>query len=99
MKHFRTQMLILQKRCCFDSALCWNSSKRCSELQFVRAGYPHVHIFMYMMGKSDYAAQHAEWFLCKGIIHCSQRGQPSHAAVEGEGRIILHHQLCITKSN
>ena len=34
----------------------------------------------------------------KGIIHCSQSGQPSHAAVEGEGRIILHHQLCITKS-
>ena len=35
----------------------------------------------------------------KGVIHCSQRGQPSHAAVEGEERIILHHQLCITKSN
>ena len=58
-----------------------------------------MHIFMYM-SKSDYAAQDAEWFLnCKGIIHYSQRGQPSHAAVEGEGRIILHHQLCITKSN
>ena len=43
----------------------------------------------------DYAAQHAdlhtEWFLhSTGIIHCSQRGQPSHAAVEGEGRIVLH---------
>ena len=43
----------------------------------------------------DYAAQHAdphtEWFLnSKGIIHCSQRGQPSHAAVEGEGRIVLY---------
>ena len=68
-------------------------------MQFARGGYPHVHIFMYM-GKSDYAAPHAEWFLnCKGIIHCSQRGHPSHAAVEGEGRIFLHHQLCITTSN
>ena len=30
-KHFRTQMeflLILQKRCSFDSVSCWNSSKR-----------------------------------------------------------------------
>ena len=25
-------------------------------------------------------------------IHCSQRGQPSLAAVEGEGRIVLHHE-------
>ena len=43
----------------------------------------------------DYAAQHpdlhTEWFInSKGIIYCSQRGQPSHAAVEGEGRIVLH---------
>ena len=43
----------------------------------------------------DYAAQHAdlhtERFLhSTGIIHCSQRGQPSHTAVEGEGRIVLH---------
>ena len=43
----------------------------------------------------DYAAQHAdlhtEWFLhSTGIIHCSQRGQPSHAAVQGGGRIVLH---------
>ena len=38
--------------------------------------------------------------IAKGNIHCSQRGQPSHAAVEGEGRIVfLHHQLCITKAN
>ena len=45
------------------------------------------------MGKSDYAGQHAKWFLnCKGNIQCSQRGQPSHAAVEGEGRIALHHE-------
>ena len=30
---------------------------------------------------------------CKGnIIHCNQRGQPSHAAVEGEERIFLHHE-------
>ena len=37
------------------------------------------------------ADPHTEWFLnSKGIIHCSQRGQPSHAAVEGEGRIVLH---------
>ena len=58
-----------------------------------------MHIFM-KMGKSDYAVQHAEWFLNrKAIIHCSQRGQHSHAAVEGEGRIVLHHQLCITTSN
>ena len=35
---------------------------------------------------------------CKGNIHCGQKGQPSHAAVEGEGRIVLNHQLCITKS-
>ena len=34
---------------------------------------------------------HTEWFLnSKGIIHCSQRGQPSHATFEGEGRIVLH---------
>ena len=45
-------------------------------------------------GQSNFAAQHAKWFLnnCKGNIHCSQRGQPSHAAVEGEGRIVLHHE-------
>ena len=42
---------------------------------------------------SDYAAQHSKWFLnCKGNIHCSQRRQPSHAAVEGKGRIVLHHE-------
>ena len=29
---------------------------------------------------------------CKGNIHCNQRGQPSHAPVEGEGRIVLHHE-------
>ena len=29
---------------------------------------------------------------CKGSINCNQRGQPSHAAVEGEGRIVLHHE-------
>ena len=34
----------------------------------------------------------------KGNIHCSQKGQPSHSAVEGEGRIVLNHQLCIAKS-
>ena len=28
---------------------------------------------------------------CKGSIHCTQRGQPSHAAVEAEGKIVLHH--------
>ena len=28
---------------------------------------------------------------CKGNIYCNQRGQPSHAAVEGEGRIVLYH--------
>ena len=55
-------LLILQKRCSFDSVSCWNSSKRGYELQFARGGYPHVHISMYM-GKSDYAAQHAEQFL------------------------------------
>ena len=32
--------------------------------------------------QSDYA----------GNIHYSQRGQPSHAAVEGEWRIVLHHE-------
>ena len=50
----------------------------------------HFHVY----GQSDYAAHHAKWFLnnCKGNIHCSQRGQPSHAAVEGEGRIVLHHE-------
>ena len=60
-KHFRTQMeflLILQKRCSFDSVSFWNSSKRGYELQFAHGGYPHVNIF-----KSDYAAQHAERFL------------------------------------
>ena len=35
---------------------------------------------------------------CKGNIHCSQKGQPYYAAVEGDGRIVLNHQLCITKS-
>ena len=29
---------------------------------------------------------------CKGNIHCNQRGQPSQAAVEGEGRIVFHHE-------
>ena len=29
---------------------------------------------------------------CKGNIHCNQIGQLSHAAVEGEGRIVLHHE-------
>ena len=29
---------------------------------------------------------------CKGNIQCNQIGQPSHAAVEGEGRIVLHHE-------
>ena len=49
----------------------------------------HFHVY----GQSDYAAQHAKRFLnCKGNIHCSQRGQPSHTAVEGEGRIVLHHE-------
>ena len=60
----------------------------------MHGGYPHVHIFMYM-DKSDYAAQHLN---CKGNTHCSQKGQPSHAAVESEGRIVLNHQLCIIKS-
>ena len=34
------------------------------------------------------------WFLnnCKENIHCSQRGQPTNAAVGGEGRIVLHHE-------
>ena len=40
------------------------------------------------MDKSDYAAQHPK---LQKKHHCSQRGQPSHAAVEGEGRIVLHH--------
>ena len=35
---------------------------------------------------------------CKGNIHCSQKGQPSHAAVEGEESLVLNNQLCITKS-
>ena len=42
-KHFRAQMellLILQKRCSFESVSCWNSSKRGQELQFARGGYP-----------------------------------------------------------
>ena len=44
----------------------------------------------------DYPAQHAdlhtEWFLhSTGIIHSSQTGQPSHTAVEGQGRIVLHY--------
>ena len=31
---------------------------------------------------------------CKVNIHCNQRGKPSrsHEAVEGEGRIVLHHK-------
>ena len=29
---------------------------------------------------------------CKENIHGNQRGQPSHATVEGEGRIVLHHE-------
>ena len=29
---------------------------------------------------------------CKGNIHCSQRGQPSLAPVEDEGRIVSHHE-------
>ena len=52
-------------------------------------------IFMYMANQTMLHSMQN----CKGNIHCSQRGQPSHAAVEGEGRIVLHHQLCITKCN
>ena len=50
----------------------------------------HFHVY----GQSDHAAQHAKWFPSnyKGNIHCGKRGQPSHAAVEGEGRIILHQE-------
>ena len=56
--------------------------------------FAQFHIYG-QIGLVDYAAQHAdphtEWFLnSKGIIHCGQRGQPSHAAVEGEGRIVLY---------
>ena len=29
---------------------------------------------------------------CKGNIHCNQRGHPSHAAVEGKGCTVLHHE-------
>ena len=55
---------------------------------FARGGHFHVY------GQADYAAQHARWFLnnCKGNIHCSQRRQPSYAAVERKGRILLHHE-------
>ena len=52
----------------------------------------HFHVYG---GQSDYAVQHAKWFInCKGNIHCScsQREQPSHAAIEDEGRIVVHHE-------
>ena len=29
---------------------------------------------------------------CKDNIHCNKKRQPSFAAVEGEGRIVLHHE-------
>ena len=37
-------------------------------------------------GQSDYLAQQ------KGNIYCNQGVQPFHAAVEGEERIVLHHE-------
>ena len=66
-------------------------------LQFVREGYPHLLSFTYM-SKSDWSIMLDSMQTriqnlfpnSKGIIHCSQRGQPSHAAVEGEGRIVLY---------
>ena len=85
-------LLILQKRWSFDSVSCWN-------LQFAAwriSTFAQFHIYGHgQIRLVDCAAQHAdphtEWFLnSKGIIHCCQRGQPSHAAFEGEGRIVLH---------
>ena len=53
-------------------------------MQFARGGHFHVY------GQPE----HATWFLnnCEENIHCSQRRQPSYAAVEGEGRILLDHE-------
>ena len=44
-------------------------------------------------GQSDYPAQQ-NGFQCQLEIkhHCNQRGQLSRAAVEGERRIVLHHE-------
>ena len=63
-------------------------------------GYPHTYMCTFSYGQSDYPACRAKWFLpgflmsiAKDLnIYCNQRGQPSHAAVEGEGRVVLHHE-------
>ena len=52
----------------------------------------HVHIFIWAIRLSCMDSEMVSNFNCKGNIHCNQRGQPSHAAVEGEGRIVLHHE-------
>ena len=54
-----------------------------------------AHFHVQYMDKSDYAAQHPK---LQRKHHCRQTGQPYHAAVEGERKIVLNHQLCITKS-
>ena len=51
-------------------------------------GYPHTcaHLHSKMVSTQVSNAN------CKGNIYCNERGQPSHAAVEGKGRIVLHHE-------
>ena len=97
-KHLRTQMeflLILQKRCSFNSVSCRNFPNEVKSCN-LREEDSHMCTFSCIWATQTmlHSMQNG-----KGIIHCSQRGQPSHAAVEGDGRIILHYQLYITKCN
>ena len=55
-----------------------------------------MHIFIYSICTNQTILHSIQ--NCKGNIHCRQKGQPYHAAVEGQRRIVLNHQLYITKS-
>ena len=61
-----------------------NEVKRCNLRGLNCEGYLHVQTMLHSKMISNVN--------CKGNIHCNQRGQPSYAAVEGEGRIVLHHE-------
>ena len=52
----------------------------------------HVHIFIWAIRLSSMHSKMVSNVNCKGNIHCNHKEQHSHAAVEGEGRIVLHHE-------
>ena len=51
-----------------------------------------MHIFIWAIRLSILHSKMVSIVNCKGNIHRNQREQPSRAAVEGEGRIVLHHE-------